>query len=119
MGLPANVSYQADSASASPDRRYGSAGKRVGPPLTSSDIGKPKPAKKAKSGKTGKGNGNGEASEPRVDKDEWNARIKANKCAGCGLSGHKFRVDGKRICVNKKNPAAHGTTASAVPLGLN
>ena len=36
--------------------------------------------KKAKSGKTGKGNGG--ASEPHVDKDEWNARVKACTLVG-------------------------------------
>ena len=86
----------------------GDTGKRVGAPLSQSDNGKS--AKRAKTV--------AEASEPRVNTGEWNARVKAGKCAACGLSGHKFRVDGKHTCLNKKNPAAHGTITSAVPMGL-
>ena len=35
------------------------------------------------------------------------------KCPACGLAGHKYKVEGKLICPNKKNLALHATITEA------
>ncbi|KAL3130097.1 hypothetical protein ABBQ38_008413 [Trebouxia sp. C0009 RCD-2024] len=74
------------------------------------------PAKKQRRDSASKGV-KGAHDEPRVAKEEWQNRVKAGKCAGCGLTGHVFRTrEGTRVCPNKKNPAQHNSIARAVPL---
>jgi len=91
-------------------KRGGNAGKRLG--FESSSGGHAKKAKASGGAKKGDS-----SDEPHVKTPEWLARVKANKCGGCGLTGHKFKgTDGVRICPNKKNPAPHDSIARASPL---
>ena len=104
-----NTNRHDSQSSKKTQKRGGNAGKRLA--FDSSSGGHAKKAKAA-GGKKGVS-----SNEPHVKTPEWLARVKANKCGGCGLTGHKFKgTDGVRICPNKKNPAPHDSIARAAPL---